>query len=69
MRDQCSRCYRESTRIAFGKWANGRKVEEPVCDNDAPLPEHVGTWRIFDTWHHTRHQPKSYRVEGVRDVA
>lgn len=64
--ERCSRCFRAATLTAFGKWLNGRPVEEPVCDHCAPLPDDVGTLRLYDTWHHVRHQPKSYRVEGIR---
>lgn len=66
MSERCSRCFAEATRVAFGRWLNGRPVEEPVCDRHAPSAEEIGTLRLYDTWHHTRHPPRTYRLEGTR---
>lgn len=63
---RCSRCFKDATRVAFGKWLNGRAVDEPVCDEHAPLAADVGTIRLYDTWQHTRHPAREYRVAGSR---
>lgn len=66
MTERCSRCFAPATLTAYGRWLNGRPVDEPVCATHAPTAEDIGTTRLYDTWHHARHPAREYRVEGVR---